>query len=109
MHQNRTWLHLLRVASSVDGAKYPAIAVVVISHVPHKAPSHQASASTDGYVHQHFRRHAMPTLSVHKPITLDDTGDSTLAQHKGNAYAWCEWAYRVRVTQAWVVTIIFLW
>ncbi len=34
-----------------------------------KAPSHQASASTDGYVPQHFRRHAMPTLSVHKPIT----------------------------------------
>ena len=35
-----------------------------------KAPSHQASASTDGNVPQHFRRHAMPTLSVHKPITF---------------------------------------
>ncbi len=35
-----------------------------------KTPSHQASASTDGNVPQHFRRHAMPTLSVHKPITF---------------------------------------
>ena len=35
---------------------------------PLKAPSHQASASTDGYVPQHFRRHATSMLSVHKPI-----------------------------------------
>ncbi len=35
-----------------------------------KAPSHQASASTDGNVPQHFRHHAMPMLSVHKPITF---------------------------------------
>ncbi len=35
-----------------------------------KAPSHQASASTDGYVPHHFRRHATSMLSVHKPITF---------------------------------------
>ena len=35
-----------------------------------KAPSHQASTSTDGYVPQHFRRHATSMLSVHKPITF---------------------------------------
>ncbi len=35
-----------------------------------KAPSHQASASTDGNVPQHFRQHAMPMLSMHKPITF---------------------------------------
>ncbi len=35
-----------------------------------RAPSHQVSASTDGYVPQHFRRHATSILSMHKPITF---------------------------------------
>ncbi len=35
-----------------------------------KAPSHQASVSTDGYVPQHFRHHATSMLSVDNPVTF---------------------------------------
>ncbi len=52
-----------------------------------KAPSHQASASTDGYVPQHFRRHAMPMLSVHKPITF--THGWHWRHYAGPTLRWC--------------------
>ena len=49
---------------------FPLCSACASSHMGVKAPSHQASASTDGYFPQHLRRHAMPMLSVHKPITF---------------------------------------
>ena len=65
-----------------------------------KAPSHQASASTDGYVPQHFGPHATSMLSVHKPITFTHrwhwwqyTGP-VWWQCYANADAQCEWAFR---------------
>ncbi len=51
-----------------------------------KAPSHQASASTDGYVPQHFRHHATLMLSVHKTITF--THGQHWGQYASTAYAW---------------------
>ncbi len=45
-----------------------------------KPPSHQESVSTDGNGPQLFRRHAMPMLTVHVLLPMDETGDMTLGQ-----------------------------
>ena len=74
-----------------------------------KAPSHQASASTDGYVPQHFRYHATSMLSVHKPFLLpiDDIGDSTLGLR--NVYAMPTLRRSVNGPLAEAHSLIFEW
>ncbi len=61
-----------------------------------KAPSHQASASTDDYVPQHFRRHATSMLSCTNPLLLpmDDIGSSMLDQRYADADTRCEGAFK---------------
>ncbi len=81
--------------SILEFSKFPLSSMSV--HLYLKALSRQAPVSTDGYVPQHFRRHAMSTLSVHKPINFTHgwhwwqyTGPAW-QQRYANTEAQCEW------------------